>query len=108
MQACIESRCEIINILSKRVPQRGSEAHWGQKGPPESQKAANTYLDKPILEISLEALCIFVVEFILGCFLGGVFLAPWVTFGCLRCPKGSQHGAKMEAQAWLEAPCGKC
>ncbi len=41
-------------------------------------------------------------------FLEGVFFGLWATFGCPRCPKGLQNGAKMEAKASLEAPSGKC
>jgi len=40
-------------------------------------------------------------------FFGGVFFAPWATFGSQRCPKGSQNGAKMEPKGSLGVPSGK-
>ena len=41
-------------------------------------------------------------------FVEGLFFASWATFGCQRCPKGSQNGAKMEPKASLGVPSGKC
>jgi len=81
----------------KKSTRRGPMAHWGQKGPPEHQKAPNTYLDKSILEIIWEALghfleIIFDVFFLWHIFRSlGDFWTPKVP---KRLPKWSPNGGK--------------
>ena len=57
-----------MNTSVKKSAKRGPRAYWGQKGPPESQKAPEAHLDKSNLEVMLEAV---------GYVLGDHFLMFW-------------------------------
>ena len=46
-------------------------------------------------------------ESFFNAFFEGVFFGPWAAFGCPRCPKGSQNGAKMEPKGCLKASFGR-